>query len=264
MVNDEISESEDEYASGQRSDLTASFTTDTKKEFLLKMKKKWREERNLKNFYKIEMIFGFQMTLQISLLYAIVLAPVFSGTDAQTETDFPYPILILKYICSIILHMTMQPRVLDAIERLYFIKRHPHKFDRISIPLAICCFKLCVELMTEFVSMALIAACADCSDVVMNYIALGVISELDSVYFATIRSPLKQQLKDMDHEIPITNVDNVDLTEDHDQLDKFYFKGLKLIKFWYEAIYFHSFPYLLFLFIFINHYVAHMSSLVLL
>ena len=114
--------------------------------------------------------------------------------------------------------------------------------------------------MTEFVSMALIAACADCSDVVMNYIALGVISELDSVYFAAIRSPLKQQLKDMDHEIPITNVDNVDVTEDHDQLDKVYFKGLKIIKFWYEAIYFHSFPYLLFLFIFINHYVAHFAA----
>lgn len=106
MVNDEISESEDEFGSG-RMDLTASFTTETKKEFLLKMKKKWREGRNLKNFYKIELIFGFQITLQVSLLYAIVLAPVFSGTDAQTETDFPFAIFVIKYICSIILHMTM-------------------------------------------------------------------------------------------------------------------------------------------------------------
>lgn len=63
MVNDEISESEDEFGSAGRMDLTASFTTETKKEFLLKMKRKWREERNLKNFYKIEMIFGFQITL---------------------------------------------------------------------------------------------------------------------------------------------------------------------------------------------------------
>ena len=106
MVNDEISVSEDEFGSG-RMDLTASFTTETKKEFLLKMKKKWREGRNLKNFYKIELIFGFQITLQVSLLYAIVLAPVFSGTDAQTETDFPFAIFVIKYICSIILHMTM-------------------------------------------------------------------------------------------------------------------------------------------------------------
>ena len=106
MVNDEISESEDEFGGG-RMDLNASFTTETKKEFLLKMKKKWREGRNLKNFYKIELIFGFQITLQVSLLYAIVLAPVFSGTDAQTETDFPFAIFVIKYICSIILHMTM-------------------------------------------------------------------------------------------------------------------------------------------------------------
>lgn len=63
MVNDEISESEDEFGSGGRMDLTTSFTTETKKEFLLRMKKKWREQRNLKNFYKIELIFGFQITL---------------------------------------------------------------------------------------------------------------------------------------------------------------------------------------------------------
>lgn len=63
MVNDEISESEDESGGGGRMDLTASFTSETKKEFLLRMKRKWREQRNLKNFYKIELIFGFQITL---------------------------------------------------------------------------------------------------------------------------------------------------------------------------------------------------------
>jgi hypothetical protein len=30
-----------------------------KKALLNKIKKKWREERNLKNFYKAELIFGF-------------------------------------------------------------------------------------------------------------------------------------------------------------------------------------------------------------
>ena len=78
-----------------------------------------------------------------------------------------------------ILHMTMQPKLFDAIERLYYIKMHPHKFDKITIPLSICFFKLIVEYFTESVSLALIAACDNCNDVVMNYIALGVISNID-------------------------------------------------------------------------------------
>jgi len=76
---------------------------------------------------------------------------------------------------------------------MYYIKRHPHKFDNISIPLVICVFKFLVEILTEFTSLALTATCIDTKDVVMNYIALGVISELDEVYFFAIRTPLKQQ-----------------------------------------------------------------------
>ena len=53
-------------------------------------------------------------------------------------------------------------------------------------------FKLCVELFTESVSLALIAACDDCSSVVMNYIALGVISKIDEVYYDAIKNPLKE------------------------------------------------------------------------
>lgn len=191
------SDTSDDDDVGKR-DLTASFTAQTKKEFLLNMKRKWRDERNMKNFYKIELIFGFQTILYCCLLYAIVLGPLFSEEDAQTETEFPFVIFLIKYICSIVLHMTMQPKIGSAIERLYFVKKHPHKFDRITIPLVICFFKFIVELGTEFVSLALIAACADCSDVVMNYIALGVIAELDQVYYAAIKSSLKEQFEQME------------------------------------------------------------------
>lgn len=170
----------------------SSFSPYDKKQFLLKIKKQWREQRNLKNFYKIELIFGFQCILFLCLFYSIVLMPAFNNVDGPPEQEFPYVIFVLKYICAMILHMTMQPKLYDAIERLYYIKSHPHKFDRITIPLIICMFKLLVELFTEAVSLALIAACDDCSAVVMNYIALGVISKIDEVYYDAIKTPLKE------------------------------------------------------------------------
>ena len=101
--------------------------------------------------------------------------------------------------------------MIDAIERLYYIKKHPHKFDRLTIPLVICMYKFGVEVFTEFTSLALTATCMDTKDVVMNYIALGVISELDQVYFLAIRNPLKDQFMDVKQEIPIQNFDNVDI-----------------------------------------------------
>ena len=40
----------------------------------------------------------------------------------------------------------MQPKVLDAIERLFYIIMHLEKFDSIAIPIIICLLKLVVEV----------------------------------------------------------------------------------------------------------------------
>ena len=190
----------------------------------------------------------------MTLLYAIWIGPLVASDPSEDVAPFPYVNLVTQYICAIILHMTMQPKVCDALERLYYIKRHPHKFDRVMIPMVICFFKLIVEVMTEFTSLALTATCLDTKDVVMNYIALGVISELDSVYLKAIRNPLKQQFMNNNQEIPITNFEKVNVAGDLSKIDRSVFFSLKLIKFGYEAIYFHMFPYILFIFIYLNDY----------
>ena len=46
-------------SSYQPDSVKSSFSPYDKKQFLLKIKKQWREQRNLKNFYKIELVFGF-------------------------------------------------------------------------------------------------------------------------------------------------------------------------------------------------------------
>ena len=143
----------------------------------------------------------------------------------------------------------------SAIEKLYYIKRHPHKFEKISIPLGICMRKLTVEVLTEVVSLALTAGTQDPRDVVMNYIALGVIAELDEVYFYSIRSPLKEQMAEQEFQIPITNTGKVKLDQNKSLhiYNRVQFFMLKIIRFLYEALYFHMFPYLLFVFLSINH-----------
>ena len=41
------------------------------------------------------------------------------------------------------------------------------------------------------------------ADVIMNYVALASIGELDEIYYGTINSPLKDELEERDFEIPI-------------------------------------------------------------
>lgn len=190
------------------------------------------------------------------LFFAINVGPAMKILDPENESvaveeEYPYVLLIVKYICAMILHLTMHSKVEKAIERLYYIKRHPYKFENINLALNICFKKLAVEICTEITSIALTAAINNPSDVVIDYVSLTVISKLDEVYYDTIRTPLKEQLEDEHFELPIENMDNINLSkgEDIGKFTKCQFKFLKVVRVFYELIYFYMFPYLLFAFI---------------
>lgn len=59
------------------------------------------------------------------------------------------------------------------------------------MPFMICLMKFTVELFQEFICLGIVSTTNDLKDVVMDYIALGVISELDEIYYQAIRMPLK-------------------------------------------------------------------------
>ena len=115
-----------------------------------------------------------------------------------TEEKFPFILLVIKLFCSILLHVEMQPKIGDSIERLFYLRDHPHKFDDIVMPYLICIMKMTVELSVEIVCLFNTSFYNDPVDVMMNYIALGCIANLDEVYYNTIRSPLKVQLESAD------------------------------------------------------------------
>jgi hypothetical protein len=51
--------------------------------------------------------------------------------------------------------------------------------------------KMLVEVGTELISLAITATFTNSLDIIMNYIALSCISELDEVYYRSLSSPLK-------------------------------------------------------------------------
>lgn len=74
---------------------------------LLNIKRKWRDDRNLKNYYKLITLFGFQVILFAMLTYAINIGPFSNPRFIPQYSEFPFVNMVTKYICSIILHMTL-------------------------------------------------------------------------------------------------------------------------------------------------------------
>ena len=107
--------------------------------------------------------------------------------------------------------MTKKPKVQDALERLHYIKRHPHKFERITVPIAICYLKMTVELLLELDSLLITSVYTETFEAVMNYVALSCISELDGIYYSHVRSKLKEELEIRELQIPIKNYEHRDL-----------------------------------------------------
>ena len=150
----------------------------------------------------------------------------------------------------------MQPKVLDAIERLFYIIMHLEKFDSIAIPITICLLKLVVEAYLELVCLCLTSISTKLSECIMDFIALGVISDLDERYYESIRNPLKDKLQTEEYKLPIT------VTEKRKVKNKKMSWGMRafwtfmyVIKFLYEVIYFHCVPYYLLIAVYTDKYV---------
>jgi len=85
----------------------------------------------------------------ITISNSLFLGPLLNGTYAPEDPDedeFPLVNLVTKFFSTVVLHLSTQPKMVEALERLRYIKHHPYKFERITIPIFICFLKLFIEL----------------------------------------------------------------------------------------------------------------------
>ena len=108
---------------------------------------------------------------------------IVSELGNELEERFPYILMFTKYLCSVVIHISNQPKVSEVFKRIIYLKRHPYKFDRISMPLFICTLKLLMEIFLELVSLVLIATQTNSLGVILYYLSFICISSLDSVYY---------------------------------------------------------------------------------
>ena len=150
------------------------------------------------------------------------------------------------FICAFILHIVQQPEIFDSINRIRFIANHPHKFERVSIPLTICFMKLFIDVSTETVSIIFTAVQNQVQDVIMNFIAMITISQVSQMYFNSLRSHLKDELFEIDFKIPITNEKQVSLKKYLSVTENILVFFNELIYSLYAGIYFYVYPVLIY------------------
>lgn len=118
-----------------------------------------------------------------TILNSIIIRPILDGDFKAEKEEYPVACIISKFFCVVVLHLSTQPKLNEALERLRYIKRHPYKFERITIPILICILKVIAELSIEFTSLFITAVQGNVCDIVWNYIAIICVSELDEIYY---------------------------------------------------------------------------------
>lgn len=156
-----------------------------------------RNQRNRIIFFKVLFIFLMEMGF---LLFAIQ-ALVFTGIQGP----YTFYVTSLKFFCVFSVHIMQQPSVLNSIERLNFVFKHPHLFEQTTIPLMICIMKLILSLSIEVCCIFITAYNNDNITCVMDYAAMLVLNNIDIFYCQSLRDDLKKQIEMAGFQIPITN-----------------------------------------------------------
>jgi hypothetical protein len=170
-----------------------------------------RHERNIYLLTKLLFIFGIQMTILVALTWSFDTRGFYNSEHKSNpeKSDNPYTNLICKFLAAILLHAGNQPKIDKKIQWLKYIKYHPEKFVDLTIVISITYLKLLVLISCEFVNLMFLAKSSENMKIIMSYITFSVVSDIDSMYYRSIKSSLKKQLEKRSFILPITNIEQM-------------------------------------------------------
>ncbi|TNV82096.1 hypothetical protein FGO68_gene9164 [Halteria grandinella] len=191
-------------------------------------------------FQKCMIICGIQMTLSIIVFYSL--------TNGEYDEDTSWSIVLAKFFCVFLLHLSIIGEVRQGIVMLKYQIDHQDNFrdqegKSTIIPATLLIFmQLSTSLATEYINYYLIVGATTTLEAIINYVALKGIAEIDNIYF---------QIAQQD-ELKVAFIESKPLIEhttkerrsSRNQLRgrKLFFRKLyKLIKFIYSA-YFYFLP----------------------
>ena len=145
--------------------------------------------------------FRFLILSQLTMtcfLYAQVFNPQNDGEDNTFHQPPPgLTVVLSRWICALFLHISQSDEVEVSFKIMKYSINHPWKFTHWWGAFNVGLFQFCVLVMVEFVSLMVLLLQDSVLDVLMNFLALTIITEFDDYLFQTLyKDPISDLIKE--------------------------------------------------------------------
>ena len=105
--------------------------------------------------------------------------------------------MLSRWICALYLHISQSEEVETAFQMMKYTLNHPWKFENWWAAFNVGLFQFGVLVLVEFVSMMVLLLQFNVLDVLMNFLALTIITEFDDQLFTTLHDdPIRNLIKE--------------------------------------------------------------------
>ncbi len=136
-------------------------------------------------------VFIFFLQIILSILVGL---QIFSSDFTFKMGEFS--VFITRFICAIMLHVRLETEVRQGLNMIRYLINHSHEFSSTIVPFMVAQMQLSAALLTEIINICLICGQNSIMDAIINFIALGAISEIDNYYATSLTHlPIKKAIE---------------------------------------------------------------------
>ena len=127
----------------------------------------------------------------------------FLGYECVTSDDnkeaFKTPatngsIVLTRFLCAIVLHVTLTDEITQGLNMMKYSTNHPWKFDSAHEAYFVGFAQAMIVISVETVNLAVLNTNNTIMDILMNFLALVIISDFDDYFFITVKNDKMAQL----------------------------------------------------------------------
>ena len=129
----------------------------------------------------------FLVFCQILLVWLLGRGAYASFMDGDyTEPPKDIWIVYCRLFCAVVLHITLSDELRQSFELMKYALNHPWKFWSWSSAFFVGFHQMIVVISIELVNMFFMMSNNTVTDIVMNFLALVIISDFDDYFFSTV------------------------------------------------------------------------------
>ena len=139
------------------------------------------------------MTYVFQMSLVIMIFYELWHNP----TYYKVIWCIVYrPIMFARFICTIILHLSLTDEVTDGLKMMKYAVNHPTRFNSFAMAWICGFMQMTSSLGVELSNIGVILGANDTISIVFNFIAVAIIAEFDNYVFDSMKAETLKHIVD--------------------------------------------------------------------